>query len=164
MGEGTRTGPSWPALAFVTVAAIASAGVATAVWTTPGGNAPPAVVDPAVQLATLAEACDQWTEETGNATLTSDDDRCGALTGWLSDTMTQSGRSAWMLWGEPEKLRAMCLGWLTARPPPDLTYRDGVAWCEDLVTWMAGHTAEWRGRGGWEGWLRDPSISPLLGP
>lgn len=159
MGEGTRTGPSGPALALVTVAAIASAGVASAVWTTHGDGAPPAVADPAVQLLVVEEACDRWTDATGRA-LTSDDDRCAALTGWLSDTMTRTGRSPWMLWGEPMKLHTMCLSWLTERPPAGLDYRDGASWCDDLVAWMSEHVGDWKDRDGWDGWLPEPMIGP----
>jgi hypothetical protein len=160
MGDRTRTGPSWPVLVLVTVTAIASAGVASAVWTTPGGGTAPKVIDPAVQLATVEEACEGWTDETGR-TLAGDDDRCAGLTGWLSDAMTRTGKSPWMLWGDPVKLRTMCVGWLTEGPPPDLDHRDGVTWCDDLVAWMIEHAGEWRDRGGWEGWLPQPAAPPI---
>lgn len=159
MGEGTRTGPSGPAFVLMTVTAIAAAGLASAVWTTHGDGAPLAVVDPAAQLVTVDEACERWTDQAGRA-LTSDGDRCATLTGWLSDALARSGRSPWMLWGDPERLHTACLDWLTERPPDDLGYRDGVTWCGDLVAWMADHVSTWKARDGWEGWLPTPMIGP----
>lgn len=156
MGEETRAGPAWPTLVLVTVTAIASAGVASAVWTTPGDSGPPAVVDPAVQLATVAAACETWTGETERTTLgDGEDEWCAALTNWLSDALTRTARSPWLLWGRPETLHATCLTWLTERPP-DLAHRDGLAWCDDLVSWMAGHVGDWSDDDGWAGWR--PSV------
>ncbi|MBB5786367.1 hypothetical protein [Jiangella mangrovi] len=159
MGEETRAGPSWPALALVTVTAIAASGVASAVWTTHGDRSPRAIVDPAAQLVTVEEACERWTDQTGRP-FTSDGDRCAALTGWLSDALTRTGRSPWMLWGDPEKLHTVCLEWLAEGPPADLGDDDGVTWCGDLVGWMADHVGSWKDRDGWDGWLPEPMIGP----
>ncbi|WP_116951619.1 hypothetical protein [Jiangella endophytica] len=162
MARGTRAGPAWPGVALVLVTAVASAGVASAVWAVREDRAQWAVSDPAEQIAVVAEACEQWAvaepqpDDTG---LDDDEDRCAALAGWLSDSLTRTGRSPWMSWGEPQRLLATCRGWLAETSSSDTT-----TWCDDFVGWMSGHVGEWSGSTGrhdWDGWLRS---GPLVGP
>lgn len=165
MARGTRAGPAWPGAALALVAAVASAGVASAVWAVHDDGAPRTSSDPAAQVAAVEQACRQWTaaDPAARTGLGGDDDRCAALTARLTD-LARTGRSPWMTWGDPPRLLATCRSWLTETASSGSRAGDTGTWCDDLVGWMSTHPTGWSGSArpaDGDDWLR---TGPLTGP
>jgi hypothetical protein len=73
------------------------------------------------------------------------------MIGWMSDHM--DGHPGML--ASPQAMQATCQEWSSANPGSvSEGYR--IAWCDDMVSWMQQHAAQW---GSWNGWMmHDPMM------
>jgi len=53
-------------------------------------------------------------------------------------------------------MRASCQEW-SASNPAGVREGNGIAWCDDMVSWMQQHAGQW---GSWNGWMMH---GPMMG-
>jgi hypothetical protein len=103
------------------------------------------------QLAALQRACAQWRTTTGADQMTPTD-WCTNMIGWMSDRMDDHPG----MWATPEAMRATCQEWSSSNAT-SVSEGDRIAWCDEMVTWMQQHAAQW---GSWNGWMMH---GPMMG-
>ena len=105
------------------------------------------------QLAEVEQACTQWAAS-GADQPAPPSDWCTNMRGWMSDRMDNySG-----MWASPTAMRATCQQWGAAASPSDSGNEANRAqWCDDMVSWMQQHAAQW---GSWNGWMMH---GPMMG-
>ena len=60
------------------------------------------------------------------------------------------------MWASPEAMQATCQEWSAANPG-SASEGDRIVWCNDMVSWMRQHAAQW---GSWNGWMMH---GPMMG-
>lgn len=144
------------------IAALAGAGVLAAVTVgvmvaRDDGNDTTLAVQPAAQVASLQQGCQQWLAQDPARAQTPT--WCTGMTDWMSQHMAAAGSGPQMMWGGPDQMRATCRQWATASPSATGAV-NGVDRCEDMVDWMSQHTGTWSGRGDWGDWMmHGPMVS-----
>ena len=102
------------------------------------------------QLAELQQSCTQWKGSSSGSAAPSD--WCTDMSGWMSGRMDDHLG----MWASPEAMQTTCQEWSAANPgSASEGYR--IAWCNDMVSWMQQHAAQW---GSWKGWMMH---GPMMG-
>ncbi|MGZ4741534.1 MAG: hypothetical protein ACXVLM_20435 [Ilumatobacteraceae bacterium] len=102
-------------------------------------SAAPSAIATAAQLANVDRACTNWMMGTRPAS-TGTTTWCTDMTAWMNRQITSGSMVGQMMWGDPDRMLAVCRTWATANPSSPST------WCDDMVTWMRQHV-----NGNWNG-------------
>jgi hypothetical protein len=113
-------------------------------------------LEPAAQVASLQQGCQQWLRQDP---VVQAPGLCSGLTGWMATHMNTSGMGPQMMWGGPDQMRTTCRQWTMADPSAKST-GDAADWCDSMVDWMNAHMDNWSGRGDWDGWMMH---GPMMG-
>ena len=100
------------------------------------------------QLAELQQACTQWIRSSSASATPAD--WCTNMSGWMSDRMDDHPG----MWASPQAMQTTCQEWSTANPG-GANEGDRIAWCDEMVSWMQQHAAQW---GSWNGWMMHGSM------
>ena len=135
---------SWTPWVIVLVAVLVVGGVLTGVLLSRGS-------DNQVnsrQLAELQQACTQWKGSSSPSATPSD--WCTNMSGWMSDRMVDHPG----MWASPQAMQTTCQEWSAAHPG-SASEGNRIAWCNDMVSWMQQHAAQW---GSWSSWMMHGSM------
>jgi hypothetical protein len=93
------------------------------------------------QLASISKACATWQSSYGG-TSPPPSAWCD-MARWMATQGRSGHMTGSMMWSNPAQMRTTCEQRMSSRSAAGRDRGDGLAWCDQMVSWMTAHMGSW---------------------